>query len=420
MYDLGGMVPGILEPLAERTNKRDRLLRDVSGYRRQRSELEARLENYQGFDVAACGTSLSELHSKRAALSATSQHLAEVVARIERELHSKATIAVIPLNVFKYFSSDQVELRAQISTLNARKSKLLEDRNGHDALLSATDQAISDLTGQLAAYQAFDAGDAQSQIQALDESISSTKKHIDALNDEIGAIEQRCGKQIEAFETATANILALESDIAAAKIMDEDLSSADNGYERAMVHQDCERRFGVGSPKKVIHEKSGELRRLRADLQKIERRLADSLRLADLRIKRVIIDGNNASYRGGEFIRLMAVTRIVDNLAMDYEVTVVFDASIRRMLQMDDTMIRSVIGAAAQTFIAPTKTAADQFALELANDQAETFVLSNDRFAEFADFAAVTEKRLIRFLITNEHISIPDLDRTIPMPTSQR
>ena len=198
--------------------------------------------------------------------------------------------------------------------------------------------------------------------------------------------------------------------------MDDALSAAGNGYERAKIHENCERQHGHSSPKKVIHETSGQVRRIKADLQKIERRLKDCLRISDLRIERVVIDGNNACYRGGEFIRLLAVTRIVDALSKNFTVTVVFDASIRRLLDMDDSMIRSVIGDAAQTFVAPSKTAADRFALEIAEENAETFVLSNDRFSEFADFAAVANNRLIRFLISGEHVSIPDLDQVIPIP----
>lgn len=421
MYDFGGaMTPDILEPLAARTRQRDQLRRDLSHLSRQRGELEMRLEDHRRFDVAETTASLSRVHAERAALAATSQQLDESALRLDRDLGARAALAVSPFNLFKYFNSDQVELRAEIARLEARRSKVLKDRESCNADLDAADRTIADLTRRLADHRAFDTDGARVQLDALVERIRTVEREAVALDRELSGIEQRCGKQIEAFRKAAATIETLEATIQTARTMDDKLSSADNGYERAMIHEDCERRFGHGSPKRVIYEKGGELRRVRADLQKIERRLADSLRVADLRVERVVIDGNNACYRGGEFIRLMAVTRIVDALSMDFAVTVVFDASIRRLLEMDDAMIRSAIGDAAETFVAPTKTAADRFALELAGDSPQTFVLSNDRFSEFADFAAVAESRLIRFLIASEHVSIPDLDRTIPIPASRR
>ncbi|MBX9660380.1 MAG: hypothetical protein K2X00_17620 [Nitrospiraceae bacterium] len=337
--------------------------------------------------------------------------------RLERDIAIRAATAVSPLNLFKYFKGDQVALRAEIARLEARRAVAVKDRDSRDAELRATDRTIADLAKRLADYRAFDPDDARAQLNALVVRIREGNRQAEALDRELSGLELRCGKQIEAFRTAAATIETLEATIQAAKTMDDELSGAGNGYERAMIHEDCERRYGHGSPKKVIHETSGQLRRIRGDLQKIEKRLKECLRVSDLHVERVVIDGNNACYRGGDFIRLMAVTRIVDALAKEFAVTVVFDASIRRLLQMDDTMIRSVIGDAAQTFVAPSKTAADRFALEIAGENDRTFVLSNDRFSEFADFAPVAENRLIRFLIASEHVSIPDLDRVIPLPT---
>ena len=414
------MTPDILEPLTTRTRKLDQLRRDVSKLIQQRTGLEKRLEDHRRFDVTEMTASLSRAHSARTALVATSQQLAEVASRVDRELGVRAAIAVSPLNVFKYFKSDQVALRTEIGRLEAHRSKILKDRESCDADLAAADRTIANLAAQLADHRKFNTDDACLQLAELSERIRIGGREAEVLEQKVRSIEQRCGKQIEAFQAAVADIATLEATIQAARTMDESLSAAGNGYERAMIHEDCERRYGHGSPKKVIHETSGQVRRIKLDLQKIERRLKECLRVSNLRVERIVIDGNNACYRGGEFIRLMAVTRIVDALSKEFNVTVVFDASIRRLLEMDDAMIRSVIGDAAQTFVAPSKTAADQFALEIAGENSQTFVLSNDRFSEFADFPAVANNRLIRFLIASEHVSIPDLDRVIPIPPGRQ
>ena len=41
-----------------------------------------------------------------------------------------------------------------------------------------------------------------------------------------------------------------KSDLEAAQSFDRQLSAAGSGKERAMLHEQCERRFGVGSPRK--------------------------------------------------------------------------------------------------------------------------------------------------------------------------
>ena len=410
------MTPDILEPMITRTKNRDQLRRNVSQLTKQRSEIEKRLDDHRRFDVVDTTEALSRTHSDRSALAAKSQQLTVFAARIDRDLGARAAIAASPLNVFKYFNSDQVALRTEIGRLEARRAQILKDRKSCEVDLDAADRTIANLTAQLADHSAFDTDDARVQLDALAERIRDGDREAEALDQKLSSLEQRCGKQIEAFKTAAATMASLEAKIQAARTMDDALSAAGNGYERAKIHENCERQHGHSSPKKVIHETSGQVRRIKADLQKIERRLKDCLRISDLRIERVVIDGNNACYRGGEFIRLLAVTRIVDALSKNFTVTVVFDASIRRLLDMDDSMIRSVIGDAAQTFVAPSKTAADRFALEIAEENAETFVLSNDRFSEFADFAAVANNRLIRFLISGEHVSIPDLDQVIPIP----
>ena len=144
---------------------------------------------------------LSRTHSDRSALAAKSQQLTEFAARIDRDLGARAAIAASPLNVFKYFNSDQVALRTEIGRLEARRAQILKDRKSCEVDLDAADRTIANLTAQLADHSAFDTDDARVQLDALAERIRDGDREAEALDQKLSSLEQRCGKQIEAFKT---------------------------------------------------------------------------------------------------------------------------------------------------------------------------------------------------------------------------
>ena len=135
-------------------------------------------------------------------------------------------------------------------------------------------------------------------------------------------------------------------------------------------------------------------------------------------VSHIIIDGNNACYERSQFIRMYALTHLVDELTKRYKVTVVFDASIRSHMKTDDAGIERIIGRSAPAHVAPTRTSADEYILRLAQSEQNAYVLSNDRFPEFSEYDAVKSGRLLRFLIANNKIMVNQLDICIPFRTS--
>lgn len=231
------------------------------------------------------------------------------------------------------------------------------------------------------------------------ERISGRKHQVDdALAPIVAQIHDTKQKKSEAASTKSQ-----------AQSLDEELSNADTSYERAIAHQKCEEKFGTGSPKKVISQKDSEIRRLDRDLEKLQKRAKTVADKAARNIKKLILDGNNLSYQGDIFIGLAALESLVPILANEYEIVLVFDASIRRALGSSDSDIRDVLGNYIQVHVVATSVKADETVLDLAGTDNTTFIVSNDRFAEFREKPAIRDQRVIRHEIVSGQVFIHDL-----------
>lgn len=87
----------------------------------------------------------------------------------------------------------------------------------------------------------------------------------------------------------------------------------------------------------------------------------------------------------------------------------VFDASIRRALGSSDSDIRDIIGGDIQVHVVATSVKADETVLDLAGSDKTTFIVSNDRFAEFGEKPALRDQRIIRHEIVSGQVLIHDL-----------
>jgi hypothetical protein len=222
------------------------------------------------------------------------------------------------------------------------------------------------------------------------------------------------------------SLSTLERDISEAEDLDVRLSRASSGYDRAMLHQQCERQFGDSSPRSVIRDRRAQINRTRGELAakkrhrtaidrnlaKLDTRIEHIADLATREIRGIVIDGNNLCYQGQDFIGLAALRPLCRNLAAEYTVTVVFDASIRQRLTTDDNSLARALPGTTVHVVA-SRTSADQTILHTAQDR-YLWVLSNDRFAEYPDKLVVADHRLLRHEILNGRILVHDLDLDEP------
>lgn len=271
--------------------------------------------------------------------------------------------------------------------------------------LEDTRRRMANVTGDLQRHRTFDVARRQSDL-------SQIKKNIAAKKDELARAAERKRQVDEVLAPLIQEIQNLESrkraksELDAAQDFHRRLSSAGSPKERRMIHEECERRFGEGSPYRII----GEVQQLERDLEKAKRRVEEIVRQAARKIDTIVIDGNNLCYESGNtFIGLSALEALVPLLARISFVIVVFDSAIRNMLKTDNSGIQSRLGSHAKVHIVASKSLADETVLELACANELNYVLSNDRFGEFKEKSVVKEGRIIQHEIVNGNVFVHDL-----------
>lgn len=404
-----------LEPLERRVRQRTALERQLVDTKTRRRQVEAEMVAYRQFDMDEATSKISSLHYELDAKRQSVSRLTEQHQSITRDLATMESQASSPLMVIRYFSKPQVELRKRIAEIKDRASRVhLEIERGESERRSIS-EAVDSVLKDVSRFSKFDLDGAIASVSEYQRSEGKITADIGRLASEIADIEAKAGAHIKEYERLQREVRQLNVRIAQAEQFDQSLSSASNGYERAKIHEECERQFGDGSPKKILRDAKAQLRTLNNNIPKLEQRIKSTIAKSEMTVRHLIIDGNNACYDGGQFIQLRAVSALVKWVRNSFKTTIVFDASIRRNLRADDADIRRYLGSSASVYVAPTKTAADEYILKLAGADPHTYVLSNDRYAEFHDYDAVAAGRVLRFLIADGRIMVNDLDLSAPI-----
>lgn len=402
-----------LEPLEKRKRQRAKLAEKLESLARTRHDLEYALSNYRNFDSQLCATEISKLHLERSQVSESIFQVEKALQSESAKLRELDSEAVNMFHIVKYFSDNQKILRSKIREHGDRVKNYQEHISRLQKRIDHATLEIEKMEAEIVTFQNFDKNSVETQLDQAEGEWALTSDALAALDNEIADITAKVGPLINKYDDLQVKAHTLKARVSDAEGIDRDLTNAENSYERAQIHKKCERKFGHGSPKKVRSDASRELRSVERNLPKLERRIRDEMRKFEMVISHVIIDGNNTCYNNSQFIRLRALTHLVDELNKNYRVTAVFDSSIRSLMKTDDAGIRRIIGPSAGIHIAPTRTGADEYILRLAEGQPDCYVLSNDRFAEFGDYEVVQSGRLLRFLIADHQIMVNDLDLAI-------
>lgn len=200
----------------------------------------------------------------------------------------------------------------------------------------------------------------------------------------------------------------VEQDVAKAEQIKLRLGGAANSYERKLIHDECAAAFGNDKPARVLDRLGKELGSINHTIVKLDRRLRELAARATRTVETIVIDGNNLCYQQREFVGLSALRPAAHTLAKNHAVVVVFDASIRSKLKMSNQDIAAELGDQVITHIVASKQKADETVLDAAA-ASTAFVVSNDRFGDFPEKAAVRDQRIIRHEILNGKIFIHEL-----------
>jgi predicted nucleic acid-binding Zn-ribbon protein len=403
----------LLEPLRRRRSRLERLADQVKALEKGRDELERAIADYKAFRPELEKGKIDSLEITATNLSRKIADQEVNITNLDGRLHGANAAKVNPLIVWKYFTAEQKQLRSEASRLASELSSAKQQLSKHQGSLHKVRSDINAARKRISDHANFDLNSSETRLLSLGPEIERLKAAYAADNAELLRIETKIRPHTQELDRLKSELATLNADIARANRFEQDLSSAANSYERAMIHKECEEKFGTGSPKQVISDRRGRIRNLDNNIPKLERRIREELEKLERTIGHLLIDGNNACYEGQSFIGLRAISALVRELGGRFKTTVVFDASIRAMLKTDTQGIERALGTSVNTHVAPTKSAADEYLLKLADQDNSAFILSNDRFAEYHDYAAVKSGRLFRFMIADGKLMANDIDVSV-------
>lgn len=403
----------ILEPLRRHRSRVERLADQIKALERSREELQRAIENYKAFQPELEKGKIDSLEVTATDLSRQIADQEVNKANLDRRLQGTNAARVSPLVVWEYFTAKQKQIRSEALRLAGEFSSAKQHLSRNQEALSKVRADINAARKRISDYENFDLDSAENRLSFHGSEIERLKASHAADNAELVRIENKVRPHTKELDRLQSELTTLNADIARANRFEQELSSASNSYERRMIHNECEERFGTGSPKQVINDCRRKIRSLENNIPKLERRVRDELEKLERTIGQLLIDGNNACYEGQSFIGLRAISALLRELGDRYKTTVVFDASIRAMLKVDTQGVERALGKSVNTHVAPTKTAADEYLLKLADQDNSAYILSNDRFAEYHDYNAVKSGRVFRFLIAEGKLMANDIDISV-------
>lgn len=400
----------LFRPLEIRRARISNLGNKLKTLRDMQQAIAREIEDYEAFIPLVEKQKLQDLEAKVPKLSHQIATVDEERKKLERKIENISSTQVSPVVFWGYFRHGQRELRSETKRLKKELSAVeVRLKFNRDSLIRTRNEIDTTKT-QISWHEAFDLLVASQRFSSAEAEIRRAKEDREALQEELVKLEEKIHPHKQEYDRLMSDLASAKSDVVAAQDLDEELSKAPNSYERAMIHEECQSRFGAGSPRKIISDRNWKIRRLENNIPKLERRIRGELQKSERVISHLLIDGNNVCYEGQAFIGLRAISTLISALSDRIRVTVVFDASIRSMLRTDTQGIEGKLGSSVTAHVAPTRTAADEYILKMAGQDKQTFILSNDRYAEYHDYHAVKSCRILRFLIADGKIMANDLD----------
>lgn len=375
---------------------------------------KTKLAWFQGFNLDQENFNLrhtERLESETQAKLHQAQQAAIGPAAMVKQLELKSGMGFDPRH---WFSSERAVAKRHLvvaqQELVAQQSRIA----GMKIEISKAAELRRKIQREIATALTFDPLLAQSAIPALQATLDRIAPNLASLCQRRDDLDEVLREPLESLRAQKDELARLNKRIWRAEVLENDLKNAPNSYARRQIHEKCERELGDGNPGSVLWRARSALRGVEGTISKLQSRIDSFIRFASWDIRHIVIDGNNLCYEGNRFeaqcfIKLAALEALVPILALKYEVTLIFDASIRSMLALSDKNIAAKFPLAARVHIVASKTAADETVLSVAGADPHTFVLSNDQYKDFTDKMAVRDKRKLSHEIVAQVAYIHEL-----------
>jgi hypothetical protein len=374
------------------------------------SELEGSREWHKKFDLTAASTAFANSKKLTAEFTNEINQLEPKIFKLTSEITKIKEKVGLGWNPKYWFSAERATFKVALSN---EISELARLRSQLDLLQTQTrihNNTITRLDGDLKQYNKYNAIECDTKISALQRETDALVVSLNKVTQKRDNLNIELHEPLMELEKITSQRANVISDVQRAQYMDNEMSRAANGYERAMIHEQSKQQFGDPSPRKIKVSKERELESIDRNIKKLQVRLEAIAEKSSRVIRRLVIDGNNMCYLQNpkKFLGLSALRPLANALADKYEVMIVFDASIREQLRKGDREIAQCFVDRVSVHIVATGQKADESLLKIACEQ-DDWVISGDRFGEYPEMPAVKNKRLIRHEILEGKVLVNDL-----------
>ena len=396
------------------------LEREIININANSQTLRADLDWFERFELESNHTRLAQVQRETLAAREQLARVEQSIKACRAELNSAKGVAEAGWSPLHWFSTERRVAERQVSTLQKRLSQFKSQQEGLVSGLGESQREELRLNANSQRYQGFDSLQANATITQLEHDVQRLQGVADEVRKASAHWEAVAGEVYRNWKTTHDQLRATERDIIDAECFIIQLDNAQSSFDKKMVHDDCEDRFGAGqrSPDRVLKDRQFHQRKLKREEEKRMRRLRDTIRLLENEIRALVIDGNNLCYlneAGGKrrFIGLAVLKALVPHLAATYGVTLVFDPGIRCQLDMSDNALQAMFPQVRVLVMPPTLTA-DHPVLAAAEFDVETYVISNDHYSDYPDMAAVREERVLHAVVHRDSVQIPQLQILLP------
>lgn len=374
----------------------------------------------QWYDAFDCEHASAQLAQRNRITLDIKQRLNQLSATLQSTSQSKQACLGVAGGWLSglWRSTEQKVAQHQASELDKRLAMLELSRKEAQAELASHEPEERRLAASLRRYRQFNPLEATATITGLNEELAHLHQLIEHTRSASEKWEAMAGDVSRQWERQQRQLQQIDNDIAKAQGFEWALSNASSGREKALIHQECESFFENSKPGMVLSGLNAKRRKLERDIEKIQERLRDITRLMENHIETLILDGNNLCYLPSEngkgtFIGLGALIALVPVLCQGYKVTVIFDPGIYARVSSNHAGLQALFPG-AKVVVMPRDVKADEALLAAAEFDQAAYIVSNDRFADYAEKSAVKERRVLTHLIHPHSVQIQQLQVNVP------
>lgn len=375
----------------------------------EESHLRQEISWYSEFDIELYHRNVTSVERDLKKLEDNLAHIEAELSKVTREIKSLEILARPGFDPRYWFSSERSGKKAQLELQRQAFSYQESQKHSLQMERQAKQNYRKSTQAELERYKKFDPLASEAKANALKLESLQLRSEQNEVSPLMEQLHNQLVEPLAELQQCRYQRDKLQTRFQRAEWYERKLNGASNSYERKCVHESCEKELGDSKPARVIRAVKSELESIDRTIEKLDKRLRAISSRGTRRITSLVVDGKNLCHMQNKFIGLPALKAVAKRLYEQYPLTIVFDASIRSDLSMDDRSIAASFGNTATIHVVATKVKADETILDVAVDPG-AYVISNDRFRDYPEKDVVKDKRLIRFEILNGRVLIHDLN----------